>query len=138
MLQRRAIFQLSLALGLCVSGCLSPTLPPLPPPAQPSLIRSMGDGEVLVEGNMPVAEAKLLMLNRQTEQIYGVFAHDGSYSVLIRAEEGDRIDLWYSSLGVDSPVIGFNIGAVSEVAPAADAGPADAAAADAGPPDTGR
>jgi hypothetical protein len=107
--QRRTVLLLSLALGLFAPGCLSPTLPPLPPPAQPSLVQNMGQGEVLIEGTVPLAEAKVLLLNRTTEQIVGALVHDGSYSLLIRAELGDRVDLWYSSSGVDSPVIGFNI-----------------------------
>ncbi|HEX2731722.1 MAG TPA: hypothetical protein VHM70_08960 [Polyangiaceae bacterium] len=115
MVSRRSL--LLIASALLAAACLSPTLPPLPPPGQPALVKPMGDGEVLVEGELPVQEAKLLLLNRATEEISGKFVHDGAYSVLIRAEKGDRIDLWYSTLGVDSPVTGFNVGVETSPAP---------------------
>jgi hypothetical protein len=88
---------------------LSPTLPPLPPPGQPAVVKQMNDGEVLVEGTLPVQDAKLLLLNHDTDEIRGQFVHDGSYSVLMPARTGDRLDLWYSVGGVDSPVYGFNV-----------------------------
>jgi hypothetical protein len=108
---RRTLLLSSLALALLVPSCLSPTLPPLPPPAQPSLVQPMGEGEVLVEGTIPISEAKVLLLNRDSELIYGALTHDGSYSVLMQARQGDQISLWYSSSGVDSPVVSFNVGA---------------------------
>jgi hypothetical protein len=58
---------------------------------------------------LPVQDAKLLLLNHDTDEIRGQFVHDGSYSVLMPARTGDRLDLWYSVGGVDSPVHGFNV-----------------------------
>lgn len=94
---------------LAGSACNSPTLPPLPPPGEPRLIEPAGDGEVLIEGRIPVEEAKLLMLNLNNDQIRGVFTHDGRYSVRLPAVSGDYIHLWYTTSGHDSPVESFEI-----------------------------
>ncbi len=108
LLDRRSVLVSLVASGLLVA-CNSPTLPPLPPPNEPRVIQHMGDGEVLLEGSIPVEEAKLLVLNTHNDEIVGVFTHDGGYSVLVRAEPGDFIHLWYSTAGVDSPLARFSI-----------------------------
>jgi hypothetical protein len=85
----------------------------------------MGDGEVVLEGTLPVEGAKLLVLNLETNDISGVFLPNAnSYSLLITAEPGDFIHLWYSLAGTDSPLARF------EIPPRPEPGAVDAGADD--------
>ncbi len=127
---RRSCLLFLLTYGAALA-CNSPTLPPLPPPNEPRLVQHMGDGEVLLEGSIPVEEAKLLVLNNNNDEIRGVFTHDGTYSLLIAALPGDFIHLWYSTAGVDSPLARFTIPPLPEglEAPQEGAGSGDEGAA---------
>jgi hypothetical protein len=101
--------------ALVSGGCNTPTLPPLPPPAEPRVIQHVGDGEVMLEGTLPVEDAKLLVLNLQTNEIRGVFLPDErNYVLLIEAQPGDFMHLWYSLAGQDSPLARFEIPAREE------------------------
>lgn len=126
-LTRRTLSTLLLSCaGVVVAlSCNTPTLPPLPPPAEPRVVQHMGDGEVLLEGTLPVEGAKLLVLNLETNEIRGVFLPNANrYSLPISAEPGDFIHLWYSLAGTDSPLARF------EIPPRPEPGVVDAAADD--------
>lgn len=119
--RRQIIAMLAALLGASLSGCNSPTLPPLPPPSEPRVVQHLGNGEVLLEGRIPVPEAKLLVLNTATDEIRGVFTRDGRYSFPVPAQEGDFMHLWYSTEGLDSPLYRFTIPAPPEAPDGGDA-----------------
>ncbi len=105
-----SLLLLSWVTSVACWSCNTPTLPPLPPPAEPRVIQHVGDGEVVLEGTLPVDGAKLLVLNLETNDIRGVFLpRDNRYSLLITAEPGDFMHLWYSVAGTDSPLARFEI-----------------------------
>jgi hypothetical protein len=108
-MRRRLVLALLVTGAGLLAACHSPTLPPLPPPSEPQSIEHVGGGQVLLEGTLPVEQAKLLVLNYHTDEITGVFTRDGAYSLVVRAEPGDFMELWYSTLGFDSPTARFEI-----------------------------
>jgi len=95
--------------GLVLSCGVSPTLPPLPPPDEPASFRSTSSGLVLIEGFIPVDEAKVFILNHHTQKIAGQFVHDQEYAIEILAEGGDSMLLWYSASGFQSDTVSFEI-----------------------------
>lgn len=94
--------------GLASCG-VSPTLPPLPPPDEPQTFRQTSAGLVLVEGMIPVDEAKVFILNHQSDRIFGEFVHEGRYAIEVEAVAGDFMQLWYSSGGVESDTVSFEL-----------------------------
>lgn len=106
--RRFAVILGLLGAGL-TAGCASPTLPPLPPPSRPSLIMSAGQGEVLLEGSVPVAEARVLVLNTKTKLIFGELITSNRYSIVAQAQPGDRLQLSYSSSNHSSASVDFEV-----------------------------
>ncbi|HKY37639.1 MAG TPA: hypothetical protein VJN18_16975 [Polyangiaceae bacterium] len=92
----RALRRLGLVLaGLCLAGCLSPTLP-LPPPAKPDVSAPNEDGFARIQG-VAAPQAEVIAWNRSSDLLAGqVTGDDSRYDFLIRAEAGDRIDVWYT------------------------------------------
>lgn len=79
--------------GLSTS-CLSPTLPPLPPPNQPET-HYVDEGLLLVEGRVPVPEARVVLLNVDTSRLAGQLIRDHRYNFLVAAQPGHVLELWY-------------------------------------------
>jgi hypothetical protein len=142
---RRSILAAFLAgAGALTSACLSPTLPPSPPPDAPSGMRFVTDGELLVEGDVPARDARVMLINQETALISGQVTKDGHYALRIRAEVGDYLELWYeqglyasSPRGFQAPVMteppgaGTTDGAVdSGPTGAVDSGASDGGASD--------
>lgn len=87
--------------ALCLAGCLSPTLP-LPPPSDPSVSGADSDGNVSLTGTV-LPESEVFALNQSNNVIAGQVTHSGSYDFKIKAQQLDRISLWYVRAGVESP-----------------------------------
>jgi hypothetical protein len=58
-------------------------------------MRFIADGELLVEGDLPVEDARVMVINQETALISGQVTKNGHYSLRIRAEVGDYLELWY-------------------------------------------
>ena len=116
--RRQLLVTLTLVgIGLVV-GCASPTLPPLPPPGRPSVIMTTGEGFVYLEGSVPVAEARVLVLNTRSREIFGQLVTDRRYGFEVRASSGDLLQLSYSAQDHSSPAVEFEVpGPAAEVAP---------------------
>lgn len=126
---RRALNRLTLALaGMVLAACLSPTLPPLPPPDAPANMKFVGEGDLLLQGAVPAEDARVMVVNHQTDRIFGQVTADGRYSLHVQAQPGDYLELWYSQGNYSSNVRGFEAPRAAAVKPdaGADAG-ADAA-----------
>ncbi len=95
--------------SLALSCGVSPTLPPLPPPDEPQRFQSVGEGLVLIEGLIPIQEAKVFILNNNSQNISGQFVHDQRYAIEIEAASGDFLQLWYTEAGIESDAVGFEI-----------------------------
>jgi hypothetical protein len=104
---------------------MSPTLPPLPPPDAPSGLEYVGEGQLLVQGVVPVADARVLIVNHDTSLISGQITSDGHYAVRIAVSPGDYLELWYEQGEENSSPRGFQA-PLGSPASAADAGDASA------------
>ncbi len=99
---RRRWFARSLAaavVAVALPGCLSPTLP-LPPPSKPTVEGPDEQGNVTLAGSVR-AGATVYAQNNVT--LSGVFTSDtpnGDYVLVLPANVGDEISVWYS-LGTD-------------------------------------
>jgi hypothetical protein len=91
-----------------VAGCLSPTLP-LPPPSKPDIEGPDQNGNVTLSGRVE-GGSSVYAANMRTSEIRGLIDEgDGFYVILIPAEVGDEMQLWYT-MGTDmSPSILFDI-----------------------------
>lgn len=108
---RRRLFAIPLvtSLGWLLSCGVSPTLPPLPPPEEPSRFETVAEGLVLVEGRIPIAEAKVFVINHRTQEIAGQFVHDFEYAIEVGATPGDFLQLWYSAASLESETVSFEL-----------------------------
>jgi hypothetical protein len=100
---------LAAAVAVALSGCLSPTLP-LPPPSKPTVTGPDEKGLVTLDGNV-LSGASVYAANTRTGEIRGQLytGNDGHYTILIAAQVGDEMEVWYS-VGTDqSPNIVFRI-----------------------------
>lgn len=115
-LSRRRVLQWA-ATALLASGCLSPTLP-LPPPSPPD-VTNLGGGEYRVQGSIPLV-GTVLIRDTRSRLVYGQ-ADTQVFDVVVSAEPGDRMVLWYEVSGDQSDPVLFQIDR-SEVVPPTDAG----------------
>jgi hypothetical protein len=101
---------LAVLLSAVLGGCLSPTLP-LPPPNRPDEIVGPNDqGMVLLRGRVLRPSARVQAFNTGTGKQAGDVADDGGvYEILIGAEVGDQIELWYEIGKESSTSILFTI-----------------------------
>jgi hypothetical protein len=103
---RRAI--LLAACALWVSACLSPTLP-LPPPSKPTIDGPDSQGNVTLTGSVQ-PRATVYALNIATnEGRFLVTGADGAYVIVIPAQSGDELSVWYSLGTDDSPSVVFRV-----------------------------
>lgn len=100
-----------LAAGLVLAGCLSPTLP-LPPPSKPTVEGPDQQGMVTLSGRTEEG-ADVFAANLRTGDIVGKIdiENDGLYVIVIAAEVGDEMQLWYTLGTEESPSIVFKIDA---------------------------
>jgi hypothetical protein len=101
---RRRILQWA-AVALLATGCLSPTLP-LPPPSPPD-VTNIGEGQFRIQGSIPVVGTALIR-NTRTQLVYGQ-AETQTFDIVVAAESGDRMILWYESSGDTSDPVQFRI-----------------------------
>lgn len=87
--------------ALCLVGCLSPTLP-LPPPSSPTVSGTDTDGNVRLTGNV-LPDSEVFALNLSNNAISGQLTTSGAYDFKIRAEQNDRLTIWYVRETVQSP-----------------------------------
>jgi uncharacterized protein YebE (UPF0316 family) len=64
---------------------------------------------VLIEGRIPIAEAKVFIFNHNTQAIAGEFVHDFSYAIEVGAKPGDFLQLWYSAANIESETVNFDL-----------------------------
>lgn len=115
--------------AMAASACgVSPSLPPLPPPDEPYRFSLVREGVVLVEGTLPVDDAKVFILNHHTEKIFGQFVHEPKYAFEVEAEPGHFLTLWYTAQAETSDGTGFELADLTSENTPADSGltPADA------------
>jgi hypothetical protein len=107
--RRQVLVTLTLmGIGLAV-GCASPTLPPLPPPGRPSVIMPTSEDSVYLEGSVPVARARVLVLNTRTDEIFGQMITERHYGFEVAASAGDLLQLSYSAGDHSSPAVEFEV-----------------------------
>jgi len=90
-----------IAVAACVVGCLSPTLP-LPPPSDPTVSGTDAEGNVRLTGTV-LPQSEVFALNPNNNAISGQVTESGSYDFKIKAEQFDRLELWYVRDTVQSP-----------------------------------
>ena len=105
---RRRFAVVAALVSLAMGACLSPTLP-LPPPRQPDVER-VGQGQYRLSGEVPEA-GRAEAMNDCTGLIYGIrtLEEDMSYSFVVQAAPGDRMQFWYQSGGKTSDSVFFVI-----------------------------
>lgn len=91
-----------------LAGCLSPTLP-LPPPSKPVVDGPDSQGNVTLSGNVPATATAYALNNRTGEGVFHVTGEDGAYVLVLPAQRGDELSLWYSLGTDDSPSIVFRV-----------------------------
>lgn len=96
------------AWALLASACLSPTLP-LPPPSKPVIDGPDAEGNVTLTGTV-TARATVYALNIGSgEGRFQVTGQDGAYAIVIPAQKGDELSVWYSLGTDDSPSVVFRV-----------------------------
>ncbi len=96
------------AIALGLPGCLSPTLP-LPPPDAPYPEGPDHQGYYRLTGTVPAGPAEVMVLNYETDRIFGQNTADGAYEIFVAGSAGDGLALWYTSGGQKSSAVGFVI-----------------------------
>lgn len=95
----RRLLLACLTVGL-LGGCLSPTLP-LPPPSPPETIAATDQQGVYQLKGSARANSLVTAFNLNNGLSFGQkTGPDGKYDFLVRGEEGDQMELWYS-VGTD-------------------------------------
>ncbi|HLV20183.1 MAG TPA: hypothetical protein VKZ49_04855 [Polyangiaceae bacterium] len=103
----RRVFLASLLAALPVA-CLSPTLP-LPPPGRPEVEGPTAEGQVTLTGSVK-PRAHVQAANLRAGRSWGQFTgDDGRYTLVIEAQIGDEVVLWYSVGNDSSPSTVFTI-----------------------------
>lgn len=100
-------------IGVVAPSCLSPTLP-LPPPEAPDA-RDLGNGQYRLQGGLPVLGTVIIQNPRTTLGI--VKGPLKSYDVVIGAEKGDTLWLWYETEGDMSSTITFRVDRLNPIVP---------------------
>ncbi len=96
------------AWALLASACLSPTLP-LPPPSKPVIDGPDAEGNVTLTGTV-TSRATVYALNIGTgEGRFQVTGQDGAYAIVIPAQKGDELSVWYALGTDDSPSVVFRV-----------------------------
>jgi CRISPR/Cas system-associated protein Cas5 (RAMP superfamily) len=104
---RRRLLWVSVSTLLSVA-CLSPTLP-LPPPSEPTVEGPTAEGKVLLTGTVG-ERAHVLVANMRLRRSWGEYAGpDGNYALLIDAQAGDELVLWYEVGNEQSPSTYFTV-----------------------------
>ena len=86
-------------------GCLSPTLP-LPPPSRPDTVEGPDPaGNVRLSGTVLSNSLVYAYNSRNAQGVFQRVGADGRYDLLLAAQVGDEITLWYESGGEASPVL---------------------------------
>jgi hypothetical protein len=92
-------------IGVFVPSCLNPTLP-LPPPEAPDA-RDIGNGQYRLRGALPVI-GTVIIQNTRTEVLSGKGPLK-FYDLVVGAEKGDTLILWYETDGDLSAAIAFQV-----------------------------
>jgi hypothetical protein len=93
--------------GLFGLSCLSPTIP-MPPPSRPDIEGPDAEGMVVLSGGVE-AGAHVYAENRRTGDIRGQQTNTGVYRIVIGAQVGDQMSLFYAHNGKFSPSVEFVI-----------------------------
>lgn len=101
-LPRRLLF---VGLGLFAWSCLAPTIP-MPPPSRPDIEGPRTDGTVVLTGAVE-AGADVFAQNYRTGEIRGQRTARGDYRIIIGAQIGDWMTLFYRHDGDFSPSVEF-------------------------------
>lgn len=80
----------------------------MPPPARPEIQGPDESGEVTLRGRVD-ARSEVYAENMRTGAIRGQHTADGAYRIVIGAEVGDRMQLFYRHMGDYSPTLEFLI-----------------------------
>lgn len=101
---------LGVVLGLVLpSACLSPTLP-LPPPDRPSTIEGPdAQGNVRLAGTMTPGAVAYARNQVNGQGVFNNTNADGFYELMLRAQVGDGVLLWYTLDGERSQAVRFEI-----------------------------
>jgi hypothetical protein len=92
-------------IGIAAPSCISPTLP-LPPPDVPDG-RDVGNGQYRLQGSLPVLGTVIVQNTRTTLLVgKGPLRY---YDLLVGAEKGDVLVLWYETDGDVSSGIAFQV-----------------------------
>lgn len=104
----RRLLLACLTLGL-LGGCLSPTLP-LPPPSPPEAILATDQqGVYRLQGSVR-PNSLVTAYNLNNGLTFGQrTVGDGRYDFLVRGDEGDRMELWYSVGTDESNSVNFEL-----------------------------
>jgi hypothetical protein len=94
--RRRWLWAVVASSTLALGSCLSPTLP-LPPPSEPTIEGPTAEGKVTLSGSVGESGAHVQAANMRLRQSWGQFTQDnGDFSIVIDAQVGDEVLLWYA------------------------------------------